>query len=43
VIADAPPGEKNLVRGLGANLVIARGPRFAGQVLSLVSPVRRWR
>jgi hypothetical protein len=36
VIADAPPGEENLVRGLGANHVIARGPRFADQVRSLV-------
>jgi NADPH:quinone reductase-like Zn-dependent oxidoreductase len=36
VIADAPPGEENLVRGLGADHVIARGPGFAGQVRSLV-------
>jgi NADPH:quinone reductase-like Zn-dependent oxidoreductase len=35
-IADTPPGEENLVRGLGADQVIARGPGFAGQVRSLV-------
>lgn len=32
VIADAPPGEEDLPRGLGADHVVARGPGFAGQV-----------
>jgi NADPH:quinone reductase-like Zn-dependent oxidoreductase len=36
VIADAPPGEEDLVRKLGADHVIARGPGFAGQVRALL-------
>jgi NADPH:quinone reductase-like Zn-dependent oxidoreductase len=36
VIADAPPGEESLVRGLGADHVVARGSGFADQVRSLV-------
>jgi NADPH:quinone reductase-like Zn-dependent oxidoreductase len=36
VIADAPPGEEDLVRKLGADHVIARGPGFADQVRALV-------
>jgi NADPH:quinone reductase-like Zn-dependent oxidoreductase len=36
IIADAPAGGEDLVRALGADHVIARGPEFAGQVRSLV-------
>jgi len=36
VIADAPPGGEDLVRALGADHVITRGPGFTGQVRVLV-------